>query len=80
MNLILQREDVLGELTSNCESEHANLEIFKSFKDGRCFKENALLQFNPNALRICLYHDYFNIADPLGNKTEKYKYLHFTLS
>ena len=44
LNLILEHEDVLGELTSNCESEHANLETFKSFKDGRYFKENVLFQ------------------------------------
>ena len=72
-NVILQHEDVLGELASNCESEHANLETFKSFEDGRYFKENVLFQSNPNALQICLYHNDFNIVNPLGNKTEKYK-------
>ena len=30
LNVILQHEDVLGELTLDCESEHANLETFKS--------------------------------------------------
>ena len=69
LNVILQQEDVLGELTSNCESEHANLETFKSFKDGRYFKKNVLFQSNPNALQICLYHDDFNT-----------RYLHFILS
>ena len=73
LNVILQHEDVLGELTLDCESEHANLETFKSrwqmFQDGRCLKENVLFQSNPNALQICLYHNYFNIANPLGNKT-----------
>ena len=67
LNAILQHEDVLGELNSNCESEHANLETFKSFKDGRYFKENVLFQSNVNALQICLYHDDFNIVNPLGN-------------
>ena len=49
------------------------METFKSFKDGKCFKENLLFQSNPNALQICLYHNDFNIVNPLGNKTEKYK-------
>ena len=49
------------------------METFKLFKDGRCFKENLLSQSNLNALQICLYHDDFNIGNPLGNKTEKYK-------
>ena len=49
------------------------METFKSFKDGRYFKENVLFQPNPNALQICLYHSDFNIVNPLGNKPEKYK-------
>ena len=73
LNVILEHEDVLGEVTSNFESEHANLATFKSFKDGRYFKENVLFQSNRNALQICLYHDYFNIVNPLGNKTDKCK-------
>ena len=75
LNVILQHEDVLGELTLNCESGHANLETLKSFKDGRCFKENVLFQSNPNALQICLHHKDFNLVNPLGNKN-----LHFILS
>ena len=39
-------------------------------QDGRCLKENVLFQSNPNALQICLYHNYFNIVNPLGNKTK----------
>ena len=54
LNAILEYEDVLGELTSNCESEHAYLETFKSFNDGRYFKENVLFQSNPNALHVCI--------------------------
>ena len=54
LNAILQHEDVLGELNSNCESEHANLETFHSFKEGRYLKKNVLFQSNPNALQICL--------------------------
>ena len=73
LNVILQHQDVLRERTSNCESEHANLETFKSFKDSGYFKENVLFQSNPNALQICLYHNNFNIVNSLGNKTEKYK-------
>ena len=77
--LILQHEDVLGELTSDCESEHANLEIFKTFKNGICLKE-TYFQSNPNALQICLYHGDFNIVNPLGNMTEKYKISVFFVS
>ena len=73
LNVILQHEDVLCELTSNCEYEYANLKVFKSFKDCRCFKENVLFQSNPNALQIFLYHDDFKIVNLLGNKAEKYK-------
>ena len=64
LNAILQHEDILGELNSNCE-------IWQM--DGKYFKENILFQSNPNVLQICLYHDDFNIVNPLGNTTEKYK-------
>ena len=73
LNVIVQHEDTLDERTSNCEFEHENLENFKSFKDGRYLKENILFQSHQNALQICLYHDDFDIVNPLGNKTEKYK-------
>ena len=73
LNVIVQHEDILDERTSNCEFEHENLENFKSFKDGRYFKENILFQSHQNPLQICLYHDDFDVVNPLGNKTEKYK-------
>ena len=44
-----------------------------SFRDGTACKENQLFNSEPNALQICLYHDDFNIVNPLGNKTQKYK-------
>ena len=36
-------------------------------------KKSQLFNSEPNALQICLYHDDFNIVNPLGNKTYKYK-------
>ena len=45
----------------------------RSYRDGIAHRENGLFSCDKNALRICLYHDDFNIVNPLGNKTQKYK-------
>ena len=44
-----------------------------SFRDGTAHKENQLFNSEPNTLQICLYHDDFNIVNPLGNKIQKDK-------
>ena len=50
-----------------------NEEMLKCFRDGRAFQENALLSSSKNNVELILYHDDFNVVNPLGNKTVKYK-------
>ena len=74
LDVILQHEDVLSEILADTNCNNNNLgNKLKSFKDGTAYKENKLFSSDKNTLQICLYHDDFNIVNPLGNKTQKYK-------
>ena len=74
LDAILQHEDVLSEVLADTNCNNNNLgNKLKSFKHGTAYKENKLFSSDKNTLQICLYHDDFNIANPLGNKTQKYK-------
>ena len=71
LDVILQHEDVLSEVLAdtNCNNNNPGNKL-KSFKDGTAYKENKLFSSDKNTLQICLYHDDFNIVNPLGNKTQ----------
>ena len=45
----------------------------RSFQNGKAFYENRLLNSNKKTVELILYHDDFNVVNPLGNKTVKYK-------
>ena len=70
LKMLLQHEDVLGEVVASSNMNHENLQ---SFSDGSSFKNNALFNSEKQSLQVVLYHDDFNVANPLGNKTVKYK-------
>ena len=48
-------------------------DTLKSFQNGKAFYENRLLNSNKKTVELILYHDDFNVVNPLGNKTVKYK-------
>ena len=74
LQAILQHEDALSHLLAeNSIPGSGSDKSILSFRDGTACKENQLFNSEPNALQICLYHDDFNIVNPLGNKTQKYK-------
>ncbi|XP_057295103.1 uncharacterized protein LOC130623619 [Hydractinia symbiolongicarpus] len=75
---MLCHEDVLGEVlqpvTVECQNGRLN-----RFSDGSLHQANSLFSHKPNALQIVLYHDDFQVANPLGNKTHKCKVSGFYL-
>ena len=74
LQAILQHEDALSHLLAeNSIPGSGSDKSILTFRDGTSCKENQLFNSDPNALQICLYHDDFNIVNPLGNKTEKCK-------
>ena len=53
-------------------SEHG---IYRDVCDGSVFKENVFFNENPSALRLILYQDAFEVANPLGSGRKKHKVL-----
>ena len=51
--------------------------VYKNFSDGSVFSDNELFQKHPKSIQIIFYHDEFQIANALGNKTHKYKIASF---
>ncbi|XP_071810939.1 uncharacterized protein [Apostichopus japonicus] len=49
--------------------------VFYDITDGAAFKENAFFQDNPNALKLILYQDSFEVCNPLGSSKKKHKIL-----
>ena len=74
LQALLQHEDTLSHLLAeNSIPGNGSEKSILSFRDGTARKENQFFNSEPNALQICLYHDDFNIANPLGNETQRYK-------
>lgn len=57
-----------------------NSRVFKDFTDGSVFKNNTFFKENPDALKLMLYQDSFEIVNPLGSAKTKYKILAVYLS
>ena len=49
--------------------------ILRDVSDGKAFKSNSFFTQNPGALRIILYQDAFEVANPLGSGKKKHKVL-----
>lgn len=50
-------------------------ETLKDFTDGFTFKNNDFFKTNPNSLKIILYQDAFEVANPIGSAKKKHKLL-----
>lgn len=47
--------------------------IFRDFSDGNGYKENKFFQKNPDAIKVILYQDSFEIINPIGSARTKHK-------
>ena len=72
LNVLLNDRD-----TFSCHIEEnrtmPDSKTLKNFHDGIAFQENILLSSDKNTIELIFYHDDFNVVNPLGNKTVKYK-------
>ena len=70
--MLLKREDVLGKVLNGPKT---NTNLYNCYSAGKFFKENDFWSTSEGIkkLEIILYHDDFNVVNPLGNKTSKYK-------
>ena len=70
--MLLKHEDVLGKVLNGPKT---NTNLYNCYSDGKIFKENDFWSTSEGIkkLEIILYHDDFNVVNPLGNKTSKYK-------
>ena len=48
-------------------------DYISSFADSSRFKNNPIFKAFKKTLQITFYHNYFQVANPLGNKTNKFK-------
>lgn len=60
-------------LTAEYLDEDASETYFKDISNGLCFKSHNLFKDDPNALRLILYQDAFEICNPLGSSKKKHK-------
>ncbi|KAJ8346571.1 hypothetical protein SKAU_G00279720 [Synaphobranchus kaupii] len=65
-------EDVWGQIISE-HNELKDEDLLTDYKDGLYFKEHLFFREHPDALRLHLYEDEFEIVNPLGPKKTKYK-------
>ena len=71
LEMLLNHEDVLCEIISPKKSKP---NIYERFSEGEAFNgSNFWNETESMKLEIILYHDDFNVVNPLGNKTSKYK-------
>ena len=75
---MLSKEDIFFYHIEQQNTVTANFNLssddtLKSFQNGKAFYENRLLNSNKKTVELILYHDDFNVVNPLGNKTVKYK-------
>ena len=77
LKILLSKEDIFIYHIEQQNTVTANFNLssddtLKSFQNGKAFYENRLLNSNKKTVELILYHD-FNVVNPLGNKTVKYK-------
>lgn len=65
-------EDVWDQIISEMNEVKDN-DILTDYRDALYFKEHVFFKEHPNALRLHLYEDEFEIVNPLGSKRTKYK-------
>ena len=67
---VLNHEDVLGEVLEPVSHDDHRL---YDFSDGLLYQINPLFSTSQHSLQLVFYHDDFQVANPLGNKTHKCK-------
>lgn len=65
LKCLLKHEDVLGQASLD--------HVVRDISDGTKVRGNSFFHENPHGLQILLYHDDFEVSNPLGNKVKKYK-------
>lgn len=70
LSLILQNDEVRNAILLESGSEEG---VLSSFVDGQHFKQHEFFQRYKNAIRIEIYFDDVEIANPLGSKTVIHK-------
>ena len=78
LKILLSKEDIFIYHIEQQNTVTANFNLssddtLKSFQNGKAFYENRLLNSNKKTVELILYHDDFNVVNPLGNKIVKYK-------
>lgn len=69
----LKHEDALGSVLYN-QASFAGRGHYKNFLDWQAYSQNLLLSSEGTTLQLVLYHDDFNIDNPLGDKKKTTKY------
>ena len=70
LETLLGHQDMLNfVLASKAPSD----ECISNYCDGSVYRNNPLFKSEPHALQLILYHDDFQVANPLGNKTVFHK-------
>ena len=66
------REDVWDSMQRerNCERD---VHVLTDYRDGFYFRNHKFFADNPDALRLHLYEDEFEVCNPLGSKRNKHK-------
>ena len=66
------REDVWDSMQRerNCERD---VHVLTDYRDGFYFRDHKVFADNPDALRLHLYEDEFEVCNPLGSKRNKHK-------
>ena len=77
LKILLNKEDIFAyhieQQNSVTENFNLSSDTLKSFQNGKAFYANRLLNSNKKTVKLILYHDDFNVVNPLGNKTVKCK-------
>lgn len=67
-----------SELHSDCT--HTDPDILSDFTDGTVFQKSSFFTQYPNALKLILYQDEFEIVNPIGSAKSKHKLLGIYMS
>ena len=80
MKILISTEDIFLYHIEQQNSVTANFNLssdktLRSFQNGNAFYQNRLLDSTKKkkTVELILYHDAFNVVNPLGNETGKYK-------
>lgn len=75
LTALMKNSNVYSFLRKDTGSNKFTGNLFTDVTDGQVFRENTFFQSNPNAFRIILYQDAFEICNPLGSSRKIYKLL-----